>query len=246
MALKIVVLDCPIDTWNEEQTRELFGAMVKLKLNGYGKEYRRGVLALDTSDFFGTHLMICDDQNGKLEPLCAYRSVTLDQCDLFRTTFPPLAIAKGAESEPHVRAVTEMMDEARREHKSIRYCAAYTIKPEARSNRELVSNIKNVLLGLHVNFLRSSKTDISMLCGAVKFKVDQMFESWGYVALQQYGDRLPNFHQYSLYGAEAVMFSISANGFNEFARDMGQRYRLMWQHRLEIRATTEMQQKKTA
>ena len=49
--IRLVVIDCPYESWHAPFPRELFAKMVDLKLRGFKSHYSHGVLPLDTTDF---------------------------------------------------------------------------------------------------------------------------------------------------------------------------------------------------
>ena len=57
--IKIVVMECPYDTWDINPTQELFGKMVSLKLAGYRARHPYGVMPVEAYDYIGIHQLVC-------------------------------------------------------------------------------------------------------------------------------------------------------------------------------------------
>ena len=90
---QLVILDCPYDTWDSQETRELFVKVVGLKLKGYLMSYPYGTLPVDTNDFVGTHHLICEKLDGQWVPVMGYKSITLSRCKQHQLTISPVGIS---------------------------------------------------------------------------------------------------------------------------------------------------------
>lgn len=232
--LRIVLLEGSVFHIRDPRCKELFNKLVGLKLMGYGAEYQYGVLPSDSTDFIGTHLIICEEkENGELIPLAGYRSINLKQCDIFRLPFPPLVIAQTSQAPEHEKYLLNLIEEARRTGQNVRYCSSYTIDPKTRENRVLTQKLKNIICGMQVHFLRESSTHVSLVCGAVKFKVDKMFAVMGYEGIRSAeGQTLPTFFQHSLFGAEALMMRMGQ--FSEQCLAWAAECKELWDNRIHL------------
>jgi hypothetical protein len=232
--LQLVILDCPVDAWEEPGADQAFHRMVRLKLRGYASgEYPYGVIPVDATDFVGTHILFCRRDADGLTPLMGYKSITYGRCRTFGMKFPPLAIAEGAGSFAHQRDIRARMERWDAEPDALRYCSSYTIEPSMRRDRAFISGLKELLGGMQVHFLRDMGTRDSMLCGVVKFKVDKMFVSWGYKGLAEGGRELPTMHQASLQGTEVKMLSLP-DGFLDVVHGWAERVRPLWENRITL------------
>ena len=93
-SLKIVTIEPLYDNWNNFLARDLFGQIVDVKLKGFGAHYPYGVMPIDTSDFISTHHLICQERDGELEVLSAFKTVDLNKAITHNLTFPALSLVK--------------------------------------------------------------------------------------------------------------------------------------------------------
>lgn len=233
-SLQVVLIDNPAAQWDHPLVRNLLYPLWGMKLRGYRTTYANEDLPVDGTDFFGTHIIYCIKQDIGLTPALAYRSVTLDQCRRHHSAdFPLLRLLEASKATDHARVVRGMVEKATRENLSIRYCSSYTIEPGVRDDREFVHALKDVFAGLHPQFILDSRTDISLLLGAVAKKTDRMFESWGYEYLRSAeGQTLPNLSLDSLSGSEAA--TLLFKGPSEYSRAMALKYSELWKNRIVV------------
>jgi hypothetical protein len=231
---RIVVVDCPIDVWQEPRIEHLFHQIIDVKLQGYGAEYPYGVIAVDGTDFVATHIAVCEEKGGRFEPLLAYKSISLERCLNFKQTFPALALARAAKSFGHVRVLTDLVKRYEQAPSRLRYCSAFTIRPELRKDRELTGFLKNLLAGVHVNLIKDTGAIEALTCGVVRFRVDKLWESWGYHALSAGEQPLPSIRQVSLDGEEVKMYRLVSARFSEHAERCAEEYAAFWQNRVVI------------
>lgn len=234
--LKLVILDCPVDLWNEPQqgrfAQEMFQKMIALKLRGYGAEYSDRSLPVDTSDFVGTHLIYCTETEAGLQPVTAYRSISLQRCDRFHLEFPLLEMAKKAKAFGHAEVVEKAIQKCRKEGKSLRYCSSYTTDPLARQNRDLTDVIKSLGCGVHMLYHEAKRTDESLMLGVTKFKVDKMFERQGYKPVILRNEVLPAFNVSYFDNCEVKMVFLER--FSAFSEEMAQKAKNLWNSRIEL------------
>ncbi|MGZ5279528.1 MAG: hypothetical protein ACXWC9_06280, partial [Pseudobdellovibrionaceae bacterium] len=99
--LRFVVLKSPFQIWTQLENdtfKDLFHDMVRLKLQGYGLEYPRGVLPVDTSDFIATHLLVCKEEGSRLRPIMGFKTTSFADCEHHQIAFPALGLVQAAES----------------------------------------------------------------------------------------------------------------------------------------------------
>lgn len=232
-SIKLVVLRNPSECWNDPvmgpKCREMFTKMVGLKLSGYSSRYEKSTLPLDVYDFFSTHLLICKEYEGQLEPVLGYKSVTFSDCETYHQPLPLIATLESCKAEKHLLALQELM--AQNSGKNIRYCLSYTILPKERQDKAFSAILKEMMAAVFVHFIRETRTDLATLCGVTKFKVDQMFMSWGYEPIQYQGKGLP---PYLNIVVETEALACFLRKFSPYAESMAQKYESLWNSRIEI------------
>jgi len=232
-SLKLVVLSNPSECWNHPtlsaQCRDMFTKMVELKLAGYASRYGKSTLPLDVYDFFSTHLLLCRDNQGQLEPVLGYKSVTYSECESYHQPLPLIATFEACKADKHLLALQELI--AQHSGQNIRYCLSYTIHPERRQDKAFRTQLKEIMAAIFVHFIRHTQTDLATLCGVPKFNVDQMFMSWGYEPLQYQGKDLP---PYLNVVVETEARACFLRNFSFYAERMAQKYEDIWNSRIEI------------
>lgn len=231
--LQIVVLDCPIDTWNEPLTRDLFHQMIGLKLEGYASEYPYGVLPCDTTDFVATHLLICQKQGSSFEVLSGYRSVSLKRCQAFNLKFSALTLAESGESESHIQAVKTMMDECEVTGQGLRYCSSYTMRPWIRGTTEAHALLRSVLVAVIIGFYNDYGVSRGILGGTVRCKADRFHQWMGYLPFVLDGRELPTLILKAFAGIETRLMGYHGV-FSPEAVSVAECHGALWSKRMTL------------
>jgi hypothetical protein len=232
-SLRLVVLDCPYETWNDPPVREWFGKMVALKLMGYQKEYPWGILPLDGSDFIGTHLMVCEEREGQLLPLLAYKSISLGRCRIHQSTFPVLGLAMGCRSERHVAALEAILARHEADPSRLSYDGSWTIHPEARRDQQRTTLLREIMQAVHVLHHERRGTQEFLSLGAVRFKVEQFLGFWGYRPILDLSGVMDPLRLHAYFNEKVMMMHLVGE-FSPAARALAEKYRSLWGSRIEI------------
>jgi hypothetical protein len=231
--LRIVILNCPYDTWEGAETRELFGAMAALKLRGYRDDYAYGVLPLDTTDFVGCHYLLCEDRLGVLQPIMGCRMTSLERCRVHRLPFPALTLAEMVDARRHAEAIRAIMERCERQDIGIVYDGSWTIDPQTRRDRRLLHEIFTAMFVMVHDAYAIRET----IAGAVlRLKTARHLSSWGYQPLELDGALLPPVAVQPLLGELVTLMHLRE--FTASARSIADRYRVLWEQRLTIEAST--------
>src|SRR4051794_13077167 len=108
--LKLAVINCPYDNWDNSSVRDLFCRIIGLKLAGYRGKHPYGALPLDTTDFVATHVAIGIDEGLQgFRPIMAYKTVTQERCKIHNLPFPALTLARASGGDAHARKVEEIL-----------------------------------------------------------------------------------------------------------------------------------------
>ena len=236
--LKLVILRCPYDSLRIPEAQGLFAQLMAMKIEGYRKEYPYGILPVDTTDFFGDHYLVCSkEKDGKLVPLIGAKSTFSDRCPKFRLEFPFMNYLKQNAPPEFFESAAVIFDRNKSSEKRLSYDSGYTISKEARSNPILKNIVKELFSAIHVLFHSEiAKTDEILSMTATRFKVDRLFEFWGYHRLQSVeGGNLPEISLPSHYGQLAVCMHMRG-GFSAQALEAAEKYRALWEDRIVFEA----------
>jgi hypothetical protein len=234
--LKVVVLEAPYDSLEDPEAQEMFGKLMALRLRGYGGKYDYGIMPVDSSDFIATHLAVCKvDRTGLtpiMTPIMAYKSVTEPKCQLHRIPFSGLQLPVSAGAKKSIQAVQEIIDRSKERQSLVAYDGGWTMDPNARKNRILAQELKNLFTCIQVNhYQRYGKFDL--LCGGLlRFQTEQLFSAWGYKPLQLNGESLGAFANPSL-GNEPILM-MHGQEFSPYALDLARKYQAYWEDRVAI------------
>ncbi len=230
---KLVILDCPYDTWENPETQAMFGRMVGLKLRGFRPYYDYGALPVDTTDYVGRHKLICRDVNGSLVPVAGYKAVDLSRCGIHRVPFPALAKAKASGAIMHARVIEEILNTAINRGEELTYEAALTMDPALHSSREFADTIKMMIPAIQYWQNRDYRIPSSMCTAVIKVKADQFLSTIGFRPIQiEGGIELEPFGALHL-GGEAVR-PMLLKEFTPGAEAIAERLRFFWNSRLTI------------
>lgn len=245
--LRIVVLECAYDVHESKQAGRLFWDMVGLKCGRYKDEYPYGALPVDTTDFVGTHLMVCEELgNGDLTPLVAYRSMTLSRCNTHRLEFPLLSAVKKSGDRQHADVICNALEDCTRRGIDISYESSWAVRQDARSatNKEFGSLLRELVAVMAVHHHDDFDIPESLAGGVVRFKTGKTYTFLGYDRLQKDGAILPVIENYGLYGEQAELWHLTK--FSDQARLLAKKYRSLWDQKLILSANPQWATNKAA
>lgn len=232
--LKLVILDCPYDSWEQPGTQELFGKLVQMKKAGYSPYYPYGALPVDTSDFVGRHRLICKDVEGKLIPVAGFRGISLDRCEVHRIAFPAIAKCRGSNATVHEKAVFKILSRAKEEGRQINYEGSMTLDPEVHKSPEFTGLFKNLVGGILHCDMRDANISELVCTAVMRLKVNKYFTALGFLpVLGEGGDELPPFGAAHLRG-EPIMLMRTTKFADSIIRFAEEEMRFFWNARLEI------------
>lgn len=233
----MVVLECPYDHMENEATRELFSKVIALKIAGYKPHYDYGVLPVDTTDYVGTHLLICTTKDGELIPVTGCRTITLARSERHGLTFPGLGLVQASRAPEHVLTVQEWVAEARKTNSPLSYASSWTVSPdvpqESKSQRSL---LRSLFEAIHVFHHTENQLNRIIVGGTLRFKTDHVFKAWGHEPLSLNGKVLGPIQVPTLLDEDVAVMTMTR--FNEETLQRVERWRGMWNRRITLSADT--------
>jgi hypothetical protein len=236
--LRIIILECPYDTWGDPLTRDLFSKLVHLKIAGYQQEYEYGVLPVDTTDFIATHQLVCRETPEGFIPLTGYKSTTLERVKKHGLTFPGLGLVRSAQAQKHEKAVTQIIERCERENKSLAYTSTWTMDPSVKNNRELRMKLRDIFEAMYVLFHLEQQISEILVGGTLRFKTEALFEFWGHHFLQLGREILPPIYVPHLLDEKVVVMHLKK--FSEAAIKKVEPFRFMWNQKMTIAAPSQI------
>jgi hypothetical protein len=228
----MVTLECPYDQWENPQVQSLFGKIVALKIRGYQAEYPYGVLPVDATDYVGTHHVVCkEENNGVLQPLMAYRSITYARTKTHQLPFPIEAMFKGCNLPVHLKAAEQIIERCKGEQKTLSYDSSWTIDPATRNDRDLATHLRGLMNAMHSLYHTHNNTGEILSGGVLRFKMDKLFKYWGYEPLSYDGKTLESFGLPLVFG-EVITIFHQQNGFSKQSLEEAMKYQDFWENRI--------------
>ncbi|MBD65841.1 MAG: hypothetical protein CME62_11585 [Halobacteriovoraceae bacterium] len=226
---QIVIIENLKFHWHDPDIRQLYGDLMQIKIDGYGKTYGDNVISADKADFFGTHLMVCK-KGIRLKPVLGYKSVTTKQCLDFHLKFPGLKLVESDASKVCVKAFEKILANAAKGGREISFDYSWAQDPNIRNIRtpEVVQFFRDITMGLGVLHHQEFQIDEMMTCGVIKVKTDLFFEKMG-LRKVSFDSK---FKQKDLNGDEVHIFHTDQ--FSDYAYQVAEKYRKLWDGKIVI------------
>lgn len=235
--LKMVILKGSAEIWSQCEDngfKNLFYKMVQLKLRGYEAEYPKGVLPVDSTDFFADHILICEESQGELIPLSGIKSTTLKESRFRKVSFPGLSLVQAAQATPHIEAMEKLIEHCLDHDKNLAYTGSWTILPEVRKNRPLTQEITRHFHAAYIFHHLENEVDEIITGGTMRFKADQFFGKMGHDLFCFQDQPLKPIHVKHLFGEKVQILHLKK--FRNEALEQAQLLKDCWDKRIEISA----------
>lgn len=238
--LKIVVLECPYDTWNVPPTQEIFGKMVSMKIGGYQQRHPYGVLPVDTTDFISTHILICEGPGNDLKVLTGYKMISLERCRIHNVQFPMAAIFDAAKAPIHKAAALAIIEDCEANKIPLLYTGSWTFHSSIIGNREFVRELHPVFEAMYYFAFKDCGFK-QIMCGCVpSMRTNTLFEKWGHYRVQKDGEQLPPVSVPHLQGDQVVLMHLRE--FSDSVIQNAEKWRSLWQNRTVVSAESSRAQ----
>lgn len=227
--LKVVLLNGVFSQINDPEIGELFVKLLQLKKNGYQGHHSERFIPVGTHDFFGIHLLICEEKT--MTPILCSKVVSYTSCDYHNISFPlwnlPDVFNQEQQSEVH-KIISERVTQG----KDISYSGGLTINPKFKGFGQS-EFFKDMYSGLH--YLLHEENELKTMMGFATPKVgtDAFFARWGVRPLQVAGSEMKATPLPFANGAESILVWGDLENLSAYKREMGMKYKKLWDNRLE-------------
>lgn len=226
---KVVVIDYPVFVLDDPFCSTLLNKALKMKFDGYEATYGENIIPMDKSDFFGTHIMFCEETNNGLIPIFAYKATPLNRCLENYFEFPGLSLMKSDGDPSCVKRINEIIDSVNApELISFDSSWAQNLNYRFSSNLDLKDWLREVMMMVIVKHHEEFNIPHMLTCGVVKVKTDLFFHKIGLNELTEKS----HFFQKNLKNAEAVIFYNDR--FSEMANQMAKKHEGLWKNKILI------------
>lgn len=226
---QVVIIDNPIENLDDKKCADIFGKLLKMKHTGYKVTYGDNVLPMDKSDFFSTHILLCEVDNNNYTPIIAYKSTSYDKCLFYKMEFPALTLMKEDGTPKCVNRINNILQSAN-SPSEISFDSSWAQNLEYRysDDQSLKIMLREITMMFAVKHHEYFKIPHMISCGVVKVKTDQFFYKIGLKELCSEA----HFIQKSINNQEVVIFYNDS--FSELALEMAKKYNTLWDDKLLI------------
>ena len=226
---RVVIIDYPILSLDNTLCSNLLGKALSIKYAGYKVTYGDNILPMDKTDYFSTHIMLCEELHDQLIPIIIYKATPYDRCLHYGIEFPALSIVKSDGSPELALEINKILTNLENPG-MISFDSSWAQNLEYRFSKD--SQLKNSLREITMMFAVKHHEEFNhphmMTLGVVKVKTDQFFERIGLKKLP--GPSL--FKLKSLNNSEVYIFHN--NTFSDEALFMAEKYKELWNNKLLI------------
>lgn len=192
---QLVILDSPIENWSDPAVQNFFNKMVTLKKKGYESCYPQGVLPVDTSDFFASHVLLCEKTaSNELIPVMGYKTISLSKCIQFNQNFPGLSLVQSARMPNHVEVVQNIIEKCTQNKKELAYLGSWTVDPEFKRRCPEDIHLRSAFIIFYNLFYQERSVAEVIIGGTLRFKTENLFSELGHLPLARNEEILPNIY----------------------------------------------------
>jgi len=234
--LRVVILDCPYDTMDHPLVQDLFPKVLALKIQGYRSEHPYGVMPVDSGDFVGCHVLLCEESDAGLNPIMGFKSITEDRCRTFQLEFPAYHLLDHTRLFQHRKAITECLENAKKEKARVGYNGSWTMSPDARAHRDFARIVKDMSISFLALYYQTYHIKYVVAAAVVRFKVDHLKRFIGFKQIELRGKALKNFDSPAFFGEELALMFL--NEFSVKINQLAENFKDLWANRLVISKET--------
>jgi hypothetical protein len=233
--IQVVIVHDFFDQIHDPFLSELFLKLLKLKRDGYQAKHSHRFLPVGTHDFFGIHLILCEQKT--MTPILCSKIVSYKNCEYFNTPFPLQGLSTILNSEQQnelQKIISQRVDKGR----DISYSGGLTINP-AFKGFGLSSLFKDIYTGLHYLIHEHNQFETMMGFGTPKVGTDAFFRKWGVYPLAVNGVEMQPTPVPFANGTESLLMWADLENLSDYKKEMGVKFKDLWESRKEylVKAT---------
>jgi hypothetical protein len=228
--VRLVVLDDVCAGAEDRAATGLFGRMVRMRASGYAGFYGARAMPFDRSDFIATHVLLCTDEGGALEPQGGFKKVSLERSDAYGVEFPIVPWVRAPGADRHALAVAALVDEHRRSGRRLTYNGSLVLARGARP-RTVPRLLREVVAALAFeHHLETGGAEITV--AVLRTGTDDWFPEVGFEPMHWEGEPLRPVAHYAAPGDRIVPMVLEEPGpwtrecYEKHARLLEERVRL--------------------
>jgi hypothetical protein len=228
--LKVVLLNGVFSQINNPEIGELFVKLLQLKKNGYQGYHSERFIPVGTHDFFGIHLLICEEKT--MTPILCSKVVSYESCKYHNVAFPLMNLTD-VFSHDEQSEVDKIISERLRLGRDLSYSGGLTINPKFKGFGQS-DFFKDMYSGLHYLLHEDYQLETMMGFATPKVGTDAFFARWGVKPLNVEGLEMKATPLPFANGAESFLVWGDLENLSDYKKEMGLKYRKLWDNRLEF------------
>jgi hypothetical protein len=243
---RIVVIDCLYDTISDSISKSLLGKLADFKISSYRKEYPYGILPIGAHDIAGTHFLLCEKNGEELEPIVGFKTISPERCLKFGLELPGLGIVSEPGLEKHRAAIEDAVDTAQKAGKQFTYIGSWAMRPDIRDQDEVKKLCYDISAVFVARMCLEYQIETAITFASLRFKVDRFHKWMGFQRLDFRGEYLKDFQAKSFFNEPTAISIIHAKNLSAEAKAVDEKYRKLWDEKLEIKAAQNQSLPKVA
>lgn len=226
---QVVIIDYPIFCMDDPFCVEMLTKAFKMKIEGYNSTYTERVLPFDKADFFGTHIVFCEEIKNELVPIFAYKSSILARCLKHNFEFPAITSVK-TDGHPSLVSDINRIIEKVNNPELIAFDSSWAQNIDYRFNndQDQKERIREIVMAMGVHHHREWNLPHFFCTGVVKVKTDKIFLRMGLKKLNEHAHHNEHFMDHT----EMVIFYNDS--FSEEALAAADKYEYLWKKKLVV------------
>lgn len=222
---RAVVFENPGLNWDED-TQKFFSKITKLKIDGYQHEYGKNVMPMSSYDYFGTHIVVCEEEDNKeLSPLAIAKVSRYSICKYFNHDFQPIELAKKGGNYALAREIENILKYAMEKYGEITYDSSWTVRPDIRNGR-MNAVVLRIILSMWINYHLDYSIFDFIVSATLKVGTDKMFVTTGCKPVTAN----PYYKLIEVDNQSAMMFRCTE--FSSTILNNAKKYRELWDKRV--------------
>ena len=233
MNYKIIILENPLTTWNQPETRAIVNDIVALKIEGYGRAFNDPflVIPLDVFEFVGNHILLYED--GKL--IMGYKNVALQDWQRMNLDFPLHPHVRSGGTEDHKNTYFKFLND--NNQKRICYDCHLTVSNAIAKNPDKLYECLSILYALVYHYRREYQIDYTFMLGTYFAGTHKTFQKMGAKIFSDLGPI-----HFSTYDKREALIMLCDNTFSAKTLEYAKTYDVLWRLRrvINVNAFEEM------
>ncbi len=233
--LQIVVIDNFYDAVRQDEAMAWLGKLFRFKVESYRAHYPYGILPFSNCDFFATHWIICEKNQGILKPLMAFKSTDSARVEAFRLEFPALGLLQGSETEAHRAAIQRELKKAKEGGYPVGYLGSWGSDSSIRKNRRLALACRKISTAMFSNWIYSYDVKVAFTFASLRQNVDKVHSHLGIRRLQGADEQpLAEFKSNLFFDEPSCVSVFFRENHSQAAQQAARECAALWEKRLII------------